>query len=295
MSQHLISYYRIEDVENGRLRSPSSLPELASLDISPEYLDKTHFRNPPKVEVGADGIPRYRGEADDIDAPPSMMTAPLSSGLPLLSDGRIAEGSKRAKRFDPYGSPVPSKRRKQGKSSHDNSSPTEEPTSHPSPQPHPGYVDPGTTGVSPPQHPPYGVHNYYQVPPGYAMPPNPHVYAPPVPVGYPPPTTGSPAPGQQPPPQQGTMPPPPAPPQYAYPGYPSPAVAPGGADSAQGGQPYYPYYPPPPPPGSYPGYPATWPHYTGYPPQPQPQHPPQGGSTHAEQGNVDGEEGDDDS
>ncbi|KDR73045.1 hypothetical protein GALMADRAFT_746376 [Galerina marginata CBS 339.88] len=67
VAQHLISYYKIEDVENGRLRSPSSLPELASLDISPEYLDKTHFRNPPKVEIGVDGVPRYRGEADDID------------------------------------------------------------------------------------------------------------------------------------------------------------------------------------------------------------------------------------
>ncbi|KAJ3872532.1 Gti1/Pac2 family-domain-containing protein, partial [Lentinula edodes] len=66
VAQPLISYYRVEDVENGRLRSPSSLPELASLDISPEYLDETHFRNPPKVEVGPDGVPRYRGEADDI-------------------------------------------------------------------------------------------------------------------------------------------------------------------------------------------------------------------------------------
>ncbi|KJA18928.1 hypothetical protein HYPSUDRAFT_112113, partial [Hypholoma sublateritium FD-334 SS-4] len=65
VAQHLISYYKIADVETGRLRPPSSLPELAALDISPEYLDKTHFRNPPKVEVGADGIPRYRGEADD--------------------------------------------------------------------------------------------------------------------------------------------------------------------------------------------------------------------------------------
>ena len=70
VSQHLISYYKVEDVEGGRLRSPSSLPELASLNISAEYLDKTHFRNPPKVEIGVDGIPRYRGEADDIDTSP---------------------------------------------------------------------------------------------------------------------------------------------------------------------------------------------------------------------------------
>ena len=38
VAQHLISYYKIEDVEQGRLRSPSSLPELASLTISPALL-----------------------------------------------------------------------------------------------------------------------------------------------------------------------------------------------------------------------------------------------------------------
>ena len=79
VAQHLISYYKIEDVEQGRLRPPSSLPELASLDISPEYLDKTHFRNPPKVEIGVDGIPRYRGEADDIDSSPTLIPAPLAA------------------------------------------------------------------------------------------------------------------------------------------------------------------------------------------------------------------------
>ncbi|QRW22785.1 cAMP-independent regulatory protein pac2 [Rhizoctonia solani] len=68
-TQHLISYYKVADVEEGRLRTPSSLPELSVLDISPEYLDKTHFRCPPKVEIDADGIPRYRGEADDPDSP----------------------------------------------------------------------------------------------------------------------------------------------------------------------------------------------------------------------------------
>ncbi|KAF5353840.1 hypothetical protein D9758_010591 [Tetrapyrgos nigripes] len=111
-AQHLISYYRIEDVESGRLRSPSSLPELASLDISPELLDKTHFRNPPKVEVGPDGIPRYRGEADDIDPSPTILSAPLSTGLPLLTDGRHTTDKRSTKRFDPYGPPPTSKRRK---------------------------------------------------------------------------------------------------------------------------------------------------------------------------------------
>ncbi|KAF8882973.1 Gti1/Pac2 family-domain-containing protein [Infundibulicybe gibba] len=120
VSQHLISYYKIEDVENGRLRSPSSLPELASLDISPEYLDKTHFRNPPKVEIGVDGLPRYRGEADDIDTSPSLLSAPLSSGMPLLNDIRVAEGPSNPKRggsrYQPYGpATAPKRSRRPGK------------------------------------------------------------------------------------------------------------------------------------------------------------------------------------
>ncbi|KAI6145025.1 Gti1/Pac2 family-domain-containing protein [Pisolithus tinctorius] len=114
VAQHLISYYRVEDVEQGRLRSPSSLPELASLDISAEYLDKTHFRNPPKVEIGVDGVPRYRGEADDIDPSPSLLAAPLSTGLPLLTDGRVSDGNKRG-RYNPYGGNNSKRRSKGGK------------------------------------------------------------------------------------------------------------------------------------------------------------------------------------
>ncbi|KAF8127314.1 Gti1/Pac2 family-domain-containing protein, partial [Mycena galopus ATCC 62051] len=64
--QHLISYYKVSDVEAGRLRAPSTLPELASLDISPTLLDHGNFRCPPKLEVGPDGVPRYRGEADEV-------------------------------------------------------------------------------------------------------------------------------------------------------------------------------------------------------------------------------------
>ncbi|THU77909.1 hypothetical protein K435DRAFT_72170 [Dendrothele bispora CBS 962.96] len=117
VAQHLISYYRIEDVQSGRLRSPSTLPELASLDISPELLDKTHFRNPPKVEVGPDGIPRYRGEADEIDQQPALLPGPLSTGLPLLTDGRYAGDKQAVKRYDPYGAPSNTKRlRRTGKS-----------------------------------------------------------------------------------------------------------------------------------------------------------------------------------
>ena len=89
-------HYKIEDVENGLLRTPSSLPELASLEISPEYLDKAHFRNAPKVEIGADGIPRYHGEGDEAEFIP--MQPPLS---PTFEPSQAPSG-RTQKRFVPY-------------------------------------------------------------------------------------------------------------------------------------------------------------------------------------------------
>jgi len=56
----MVSYYSVEDVLAGKLRSPSTIPELASVEISPEYLHKQNFRFPPMIEVGQDGVPRYR-------------------------------------------------------------------------------------------------------------------------------------------------------------------------------------------------------------------------------------------
>ncbi|KAG6856105.1 hypothetical protein H0H87_007357 [Tephrocybe sp. NHM501043] len=188
VSQHLISYYKIEDVQNGRLRSPSSLPELASLDISPEYLDKTHFRNPPKVEIGVDGIPRYRGEADDIDSSPSLLATPLSGGPPLLTDGRIADASnisRRGKqRFEPYSATAGTKRPRRLTKSGEPVTPPEQPAVPPAPTPAPApaanYSEPPTpmaATAAPHYPPPYGTPfagspAYYPIPgyPGVAPP-----------------------------------------------------------------------------------------------------------------------------
>ena len=48
--QHLISYYTKEDVLNNRLPTPSSIPELAQLEISPDLLLRQSFRIPPMTE-----------------------------------------------------------------------------------------------------------------------------------------------------------------------------------------------------------------------------------------------------
>ncbi|CAO1637541.1 unnamed protein product [Jaminaea pallidilutea] len=64
-TQHLISYYKVNDVRNGRLRSPLSLPEIASLQISPIILHKSNFRNPPDLGVLPDGTLQYRGDGSE--------------------------------------------------------------------------------------------------------------------------------------------------------------------------------------------------------------------------------------
>ncbi|KAI8365870.1 Gti1/Pac2 family-domain-containing protein [Choanephora cucurbitarum] len=60
VAQHLISYYDPNEVLQEKLRSPSSVPELASLEISPELLVKQNFRIPPLVEPTFD-LPDHLG------------------------------------------------------------------------------------------------------------------------------------------------------------------------------------------------------------------------------------------
>ena len=171
MTQHLISYYKVEDVEEGRLRSPSSLPEIASLDISPEYLDKQHFRIAPKIEICFDGKPRYRGEADEIDhSIDGILSSPLSTGVPLIADGRNhsdPDSRKRAKRYDPYGSP--GKRGRKTKRSNSTVAEHQPPSeSHPKPTltvsvPH--------SGGSPPQQSPQRFQSPTTFPPSHIQSP----------------------------------------------------------------------------------------------------------------------------
>lgn len=61
---HLVAYYKIEDVTEGRLRSPTSHPELRSLEIASFLLEPGLYRLPPLVDVAPDGTMTYKGEAD---------------------------------------------------------------------------------------------------------------------------------------------------------------------------------------------------------------------------------------
>ncbi|KAF9184739.1 hypothetical protein BGZ51_003166 [Haplosporangium sp. Z 767] len=77
VSQHMISYYSKEDVLAGKLRTPSSVPELASLEISPEFLVKQNFRIPPTVEQSYD---HHTIVADHLQSPISSHSPRTPSG-----------------------------------------------------------------------------------------------------------------------------------------------------------------------------------------------------------------------
>ncbi|KAL4247674.1 MIT1/WOR1 family protein [Abortiporus biennis] len=249
VAQHLISYYKIEDVELGRLRPPSSLPELASLDISPEYLDKTHFRNPPKVEIGVDGVPRYRGEADDIDNSPQLMTAPLS--LPYEEST-----TKRNKRYDPYGTTATTPKRTR-KSKNTTATSSQESSQHDSGSASQALVHPASSypdaslSATTTSHYGHASYGYYPMgAPGYHLPP------PPPPVYSPAPYTSTLPPTSSPPPQESGTPeasPTHSQPPLSYPSYPSEQTSQSSQSSL------YPYYPPHP---SYSPYPPPAVHWS---------------------------------
>lgn len=100
---HIICYYRVNDVVDGRLRHPSSVPELLSLDISASLLMNQNFRVPVKVEVGADGHPRFAGESDDATTA-GPASAPQHLQQPLPTDAAAASFA--ARKRSPTGHPL---------------------------------------------------------------------------------------------------------------------------------------------------------------------------------------------
>ena len=54
---------------------------MSRVDVSVPWL---HY--PPKVSVAC-----YSAEADDLESPSYALLAPLASGMPLLTEGRVTE------------------------------------------------------------------------------------------------------------------------------------------------------------------------------------------------------------
>ncbi|KAJ2959797.1 hypothetical protein NQZ79_g4779 [Umbelopsis isabellina] len=73
--QNLISYYDLEDVMAGRLRTPSNVPELAILEISPDFLHKQNFRIPLLIEPGGE----IGEQQQDLPSPPPSSSSSTSS------------------------------------------------------------------------------------------------------------------------------------------------------------------------------------------------------------------------
>ncbi|KAF8629966.1 hypothetical protein AX17_005532 [Amanita inopinata Kibby_2008] len=64
---HLISYYTSEDIRSGKLKRPTSRPDIMALPMPPQIFRLTNFRVPPKVEIGPDGKPRIVCEPEDLE------------------------------------------------------------------------------------------------------------------------------------------------------------------------------------------------------------------------------------
>ncbi|GES96495.1 Gti1/Pac2 family-domain-containing protein [Rhizophagus clarus] len=80
VSQHMISYYTKEDVLACKLKTPSSIPSLAILEIAPEFLLKQNFRIPPVIEStyeqGEQSSPKLEGMTYGGKQPSVSSTSP---------------------------------------------------------------------------------------------------------------------------------------------------------------------------------------------------------------------------
>jgi len=66
---HIISYYNPADVISGTLRTPSSIPQIASLPIGAEFTaDESQFRQPPAAPR-AGSFSRSNSESNNSDTP----------------------------------------------------------------------------------------------------------------------------------------------------------------------------------------------------------------------------------
>ncbi|KAF7375292.1 hypothetical protein MSAN_00416000 [Mycena sanguinolenta] len=86
---HLISYYTSADQHSGKLKRPTSRPDIMGLTMDPRLFRATNFRVPPKVERGDDGTSRLV-ESEEVpsdvveckveDEPYSVSVSPTSWG-----------------------------------------------------------------------------------------------------------------------------------------------------------------------------------------------------------------------
>ncbi|KAJ7280795.1 hypothetical protein C8J57DRAFT_1563916 [Mycena rebaudengoi] len=90
--RHAAPHFVLKDRQR-RVRPPARAVKLASLGIAPTLLEMANFAAHPKTKIGVDGVPRYRGEADEVLAVGiGLGLGELGSGLASGSRGRRGEG-----------------------------------------------------------------------------------------------------------------------------------------------------------------------------------------------------------
>lgn len=85
--QHLISYYTKDDVLSGRLATPSSIPELSQLEISPELFLRQSFRVPPMMERGGDIFDSVATRCSPLSPRSSSSSSAKSSSSSMMAYG----------------------------------------------------------------------------------------------------------------------------------------------------------------------------------------------------------------
>ncbi|ORY94901.1 Gti1/Pac2 family-domain-containing protein [Syncephalastrum racemosum] len=120
VQQHLISYYTKEDVLASQLPTPSKVPHLAALDISPELLVRQNFRIPLFLDTDAsvevrmlarqsqDANRRYLPSDEMLDDPPQPNSGrtrrrytSLSYHLPFRRNSISPAGRERSPSIEP--------------------------------------------------------------------------------------------------------------------------------------------------------------------------------------------------
>ncbi|EPY53481.1 gluconate transporter inducer Gti1 [Schizosaccharomyces cryophilus OY26] len=83
---HLISYYTAEDVLDGKLKTPSSMPLFRHLPISPDLLESKNFRIPPLIEAAESEKISYWNSVSSYDTQQAPSSVVLTGTSPSVSD-----------------------------------------------------------------------------------------------------------------------------------------------------------------------------------------------------------------
>ncbi|KAI8454265.1 Gti1/Pac2 family-domain-containing protein [Phakopsora pachyrhizi] len=98
---HMISYYKVDDVLSGRLRTPSQEPRSFSHIFKEEFLNPSNFRVPPVWDIDYNGIVVFRKELSEDGSNPSIQTSGSNEKAHNSTPESILSSSKSTAQFHP--------------------------------------------------------------------------------------------------------------------------------------------------------------------------------------------------